>query len=204
VNPALAGVALAVVAGAAIAVSARNARTATFGLVIALILAPVIADPIPAAIGLAARLVGSVLAGYLMWIATRGERVQTSGSLVGWPTEILLAAAAATVGFGVHDLGVPFHGPAPAAAAGLALVALSVVPVVTGRDILRIGIGLSLLLTGSLLVVTSLDGTPGQLEQVLIAGLVASLGGAVAILVVTGVSVERARPDGPGRTPQAR
>ena len=29
-------------------------------------------------------------------------------------------AAAATVGFGVHDLGVPFHGPAPAAAAGLA------------------------------------------------------------------------------------
>jgi hypothetical protein len=204
VNPALAGVALAVVAGAAIAVSAGNARTATFGLVIALILAPVVADPIPEAIGLAARLVGAVLAGYLLWIATRGERVQTSGSLIGWPTELFLAAAAAVVGVGVYDLGVPFHGPAPAAAAGFVLVALAVVPLVSGRDILRIGIGLALLLTGSLLVVTSLVGTPDELEQVLIAGLVASLGGTVAVLVAAGTPDERARPDGPGQAPETQ
>ena len=53
-----------------------------------------------------------------------------------------------------------------------------------GRDILRIGIGLVLLLTGALLVRTSLGGTPTELEDILSAGLVATLGGAVAILAI--------------------
>jgi hypothetical protein len=61
---------------------------------------------------------------------------------------------------------------------------------VNGRDILRIGLGLGLLLGGALLVRTSLGGTPDALEQVLTAGLVASLGGAVAVLAIT------ARSDG--------
>ena len=52
----------------------------------------------------------------------------------------------------------------------------------TGRDILRVGLGLVLLLSAALLIRTTLGGTPDQLEQVLSAGLVATLGGAVAIL----------------------
>jgi hypothetical protein len=192
VNPALAGVALAVVIGAVVAVSARNARTAIFGLVVTMVGAPLLADPAATPIGLAARLVGAVLAGYLLWIAARGHNVRTAGSRVGWPTEVFLAVAAAAVGYGSHGLGAPAGGPPLAAAAGVALAALAVLPVVTGHDILRVGVGLGLLLGGALLVRTSLAGTPDQLEQVVTAGLVATLGGAVAILAAA------ARADGPG------
>ena len=190
-NPALAGVALAVVVGAVVAGSARDARTAIFGLVIAMLGSPFLADPTAAPLGLTARLVGAVLAGYLLWIAARGHQVRTAGSLVGWPTDAFLALAAAVVGYGSNGLGAPAAGPPAAAAAGFALAALAILPVATGRDILRVGIGLCLLLTGALLIRVSLGGTPDQLEQVLTAGLVATLGGAVAILAAA------ARADGP-------
>jgi hypothetical protein len=190
VNPALAGVALAVIVGAIVAGSARNARTAIFGLVVTMVGVPLLADPPAVPLGLAARLVAAVLAGYLLWIAARGNRVRTGGSLLGWPTDAFLAIGAAVVGYGSHGLGAPAAGPPLAAAAGFALAALSVIPVVNGRDILRIGLGLGLLLGGALLVVTSLDGTPDAFDQVLTAGLVASLGGAVAILAIA------ARSDG--------
>ena len=190
-NPALAGVALAVVVGAVIAGSARNARAAILGLLVVLIGSPFLADPTATALSLAARLVGAVLAGYLLWVATRGRGVRTGGSSVGWPTEAFLAAAAAVVGYGGHGLGAPAAGPALASAAGFALAALAVLPVVTGRDVLRIGIGLCLLLGGALLVRTGLGGTPDPLEQLMTAGLVATLGGVVAILAMV------ARRDGP-------
>ena len=92
-NPALAGVALAVVVGAVVAGSARDARTAIFGLVVAMLgVARSWPIRLPAPLGLAARLVGAVLAGYLLWIAARGHGVRTGGSLVGWPTDAFLAA----------------------------------------------------------------------------------------------------------------
>lgn len=183
-NPALAGVALAVVIGAVIAGSARSARTAVLGLVVTMIGVPFIADPVAAPLALAARLVGAVLAGYLLWVAARGAFTRTGGSRVGWPTDAFLAVAAAIVGYGSHGLGAPAGGPDLASGAGFALAALAVLPVVYGRDVLRIGIGLCLLIGGALLVRTGLGGTPDPLEQVLTAGLVASLGGAVAILAV--------------------
>ena len=189
-NPALAGVALAILVGAVVAGSARNARTAILGLVVAMVGVPLLADPPVAPLALAGRLVAVVLAGYLLWIAARGVRMRTGGSLVGWPTEAFVAIAGAAVGYGSHGLGAPAAGPALASAAGFALAALSVLPVVNGRDVLRIGLGLGLLLNAALLVRTSLGGTPDQLEQLLTAGLVATLGGAVAILAVA------ARTDG--------
>ena len=209
-NPALAGVALAVVVGAVIAGSARNARTAIFGLVITMVGVPLLADPVAAPLPLAARLVAAVLAGYLLWIATRGPRVRTGGSLVGWPTETFLAIAAATVGYGSHGLGAPAAGPALAAAAGFALAALAVLPVVTGRDILRIGLGLGLLLGGALLVRTSLGGPPDPIEQLMTAGLVATLGGAIAILAIaarsdggSGFELSATTPRRPGHVAEA-
>jgi hypothetical protein len=190
VNPALAGVALAVAVGALVAGSARNARTAILGLVVTMVAAPVLADPLPGSLGLAARLVAAILAGYLLWVATRGPRLRTGGSLVGWPTDAFLAAAAAVVGYGSHGLGAPAAGPALASAAGFALAALAIVPIVTGRDVLRVGLGLGLLISGALLVRTGVGGTPDALEELLTAGLVATLGGTVAILALT------ARTDG--------
>ncbi len=190
-NPALAGVALAVVVGALVAGSARNARTAILGLVVTMVGAAALADPLPASLGLAARLVGAILAGYLLWVATRGTGLRTGGSLVGWPTDAFLAAAAAVVGYGSHGLGAPAAGPALASAAGFALAALAIVPIINGRDVLRVGLGLGLLIGGALLVRTGVGGTPDELEELLTAGLVATLGGAVAILAIT------ARSDGP-------
>lgn len=189
-NPALAGVAIAVIVGAVMAGSARNARTAVLGLVVTMVGAPLVADPPAAPLGLAARLVGAVLAGYLLWVAARDIRLRTGGSLVGWPTEAFLAIAGAVVGYGSHGLGAPAAGPPIASAAGFALAALSVLPVVNGRDVMRIGLGLGLLLGGALLVRTGLGGTPDALEELLTAGLVAALGGAVAVLAAA------ARSDG--------
>jgi len=190
VNPALAGVALAVVLGAVVAASARNARAAVFGLIVAMVGGAFLADPLPDSLGLAARVVGAVLAGYLMWVAGRDAAVRTGGSRLGWPAELLVAGAAAVVGYGSHGLGAPATGPALAGAAGFAVAALAVAPVVNGRDVLRIGLGLGLLVTGAILVRTSLGGTPAALEQLAIAGLVAVLGGATAAVAIA------ARTDG--------
>ncbi|HEU5321356.1 MAG TPA: hypothetical protein VFX28_11160, partial [Methylomirabilota bacterium] len=185
-------VALAVVLGAVIAASARNARTAVLGLVLVMVGGAFVADPLPGSLGLAARLVGSVLGGYLLWIAARGTDARTGGSRLGWPAELLVAAAAAVVGYGSHGLGAPGAGPAVAQAAGFALAALAVAPLLNGGDILRLGVGLNLLLTGAILARTTLGGTPDTLEQLAIAGLVAVLGGVVAIAAAT------ARADGIG------
>jgi hypothetical protein len=181
-NPALAGVALAVIVGAIVAVSARDARTAVLGLAVTMIAAPAIADPITATSGLAARVVAAVLAVYLLWIAVRSGEAPTGGSRLGWAAEAALAASAAIVGYDQHGLGAAGLGPPIAQAAGFALAALAVAPLITGRDVLRIGIGLLLLMEGALLVAVGLDGTPSALEQIVTAGLIVGLGGAIAVL----------------------
>jgi hypothetical protein len=181
-NPALAGVVLAITVGAIVAVSVREARTAVLGLAVALVGAPILADPMADTTALAARVVASVLAVYLLWIAVRDGEWGTSGSRLGWAAEASLAAAAAIVGYGTHGLGAPALGPSLAQAGGFALAALAVIPLVTGRDVVRIGLGLLLLTNGALLVRVALGGTPAALEQLVTAGLVVGLGGAVAIL----------------------
>lgn len=205
-NPALAGVALAVVVGAVVAASARNARTAILGLVAVMLFGSFLAEPAGEPLGLAARLVGASLSGYLLWIAARGGGVWTGGSTLGWPTELLVGGAAAVVGYGSHGLGAPPLGPALAQAAGFAVATLSIALVANGRDIVRVGMGLLMLTSGAILVRTALGGTPQPLEQVVIAGLVAGLGGAIAVLAVSaraqGVDFELA-PERSGRVRRA-
>ena len=191
-NPALAGVALAVVVGAIVATSARNARTAVLGLVVVLVGAALVADPLPDSLGLLARLIGSVLCGYLLWVATRGGDAVTGGSRLGWPTELLVAAAAAMAGYASHTSAGPgggggivigaADGPALAQAAGFAVAALAAGPIVNGRDVVRMGIGLLLLILGTVLVRSALGGDPGIVEQLVIGGLVAVVGGTCATL----------------------
>ena len=190
-NPALAGVALAVLAGAIVAVAARDSRAAVVGLAAALILAPLVAAPVGSSLGLAARLAGAILGAYLLWVAVRGG-APTGGSRIGWPAEALLGLGGLVVGFGTHGLGADPLGPAEAQAAGFALAALAVVPVATGRDVVRLGTGLFILLQGALLVRVGLGGTPGELEQLATAALIAAVGGSVAVLAYA------ARSDGGG------
>ncbi len=181
-NPILLATAAAVVGGAVIAVSAREGRAAVLGLGISLIAAPLLANPVPGVLGLAVRIVSALLAVYLLWVTLRETSQATRGSLLGWPVDLLTAAAAFVIGFGTPGLGAEALGPAEAQAAGFALAAMAVNPIVFGRDAYRLGIGLILLVTGATLVRTSLAGTPTPFEQLITSGLTIALGGAVAVL----------------------
>jgi hypothetical protein len=189
-NPALAAVAIAILAGAVAAVFVRDARIAVIALAVVLLATPFLADPIAPASGLVARVLGAILATYLLWIAVRDGAFQTGGSRLGWAADGLVATAAAVVGFASHGLGAPTLGPAVASACGFALAALAVAPLLTGRDVVRVGIGLSLLLQGALVVRCGLGGTPSTLEELVTAGAVAALGGAIGVLAMA------ARTDG--------
>lgn len=183
-NPALAALTCVVVAGAVVAVSAREAHAALLGVLAALLGAVLIADPLPGPLPIAARLVAAFLAARLIAVGIRGEGEATAGSRLGWPVEALLAAAAALIGYGTHGLGAPGEGPPEAQAAGFAIGVLAAAPIVTGRDVFRLGIGAILLLVGGLLVRQSLGGTPSDLEQLVTSGLIVGLGGAVAMIAL--------------------
>lgn len=196
-NPILAGVTIAVVVGAVAAVAARDARITVLGLTVALVLSPLLAEPAASPLALAARFTGAVLAGYLLGIVARDRpdlargSPATGGSRIGWPAEILLALGALVVGFAAHGLGAPADGPALASAAGFAVAALALAPIVTGRDVLRVGAGTLLLIDGGLIVRAALGGTAGDFEQLVSAGLLVVLAGVLAALA------SGARADGP-------
>jgi hypothetical protein len=183
VNLALAAITAVVVGGAVVAVTARDARATLLGLLVVLLGSALIADPLPGPLPIAARMAAAFLACRLIAVAIRGEGVVTSGSRLGWPVEVLAAVAAAFVGIGTHGLGATPAGPGEAQAAGFAVGVLAVAPIVSGRDVLRLGIGAMLLLVGASLVRVGLAGTPSDLEQLVASGLVIGLGGAVAIIV---------------------
>ena len=197
-TPIIAIVALAVVGGAVVVVSSRDPRTVLLALAVALVATPLVADPLASPLGLAARLVGAILATYLLWVVARHRgdggviASPTGGSRIGWPAEILVAAGAGVVGFAAHGLGAPAGGPPLASAAGFAVAALAVAPVVTGRDVIRVGTGLLLLIDAGLIVRIALGGTPGDVEQLVTAAMLIVLAGALAALAAN------ARADGVG------
>ena len=182
-NPALAAITAVVVGGAVVAVTARDARVTLLGLLVVLLGSALLADPLPGPLPTAARMVAAFLACRLLAVSIRGDGVVTNGSRLGWPVELLAAVAAALVGLGTHGLGATPAGPGAAQAAGFAVGALAVAPIVSGRDVLRLGVGAMLLLVGASLVRVGLAGTPSELEQLVMSGLVIGLGGAVAIIV---------------------
>jgi hypothetical protein len=184
VNLALAGLACVVVAGAVVAVSARETRAALLGLLVALLGASLVADPLPGPLPIAARLASAFLACRIIAVAIRNLDEPTSGSRLGWPVDVLAAAAAAIIGFGTHGLGAPGLGPAEAQAAGFALGVLAASPIVSSRDVFRLGMGAILLVVGGLLVREGIGGTPSELEQLVTSGLVVGLGGAIGVLIL--------------------
>lgn len=183
-NPALAGLTCVVIAGAVTAVAAREPRVALLGLLVVLLGAAFLADPLPSPLAMSGRIVAAVLAARLIAIAIRGGDERTAGSRLGWPVEALAAAAAAVVGYGTHGLGAPGGGPPEAQAAGFAIGVLAAAPIVSGRDVFRLGTGSILLLTAGLLVRQAIGGTPSELEELATSGLVVGLGGAVAALTL--------------------
>jgi len=183
VNLALAAITAVVVGGAVVAVTARDARATLLGLLVVLLGSAVLADPLPGPLPIAARMASAFLACRLIAVAIRGDGVLTSGSLLGWPVDVLAAVAALLVGVGTHGLGATPAGPVTAQAAGFAVGVLAVAPIVSGRDVLRLGVGAMLLLVAASLVRVGLAGTPSDLEELVESGLVIGLGGAIAIIV---------------------
>jgi len=184
VTPWLAALAVAVVAGGVIAVSAHEARAAILGLTISGVTAPLLADPPPTPLPLAARLLAAILAGYLLWVSVR-ERPLTRGSRLGWPVEAMLAAAAAVAGLGAAGFAGPAGGPPEAEAAAFALGALAIGPILRTADVFRLAIGLLLAILGAGVGRVALAGTPVPLDHLVMAGLTIVLAAAVGAIART-------------------
>lgn len=176
------------VAGALVAITGRDARIALVGLLVALVAAPLLADPAPEAAAVGVRIVAALLGGYLLFMTLRDSSAVTRGSLVGLPAETLAAAAAYVIGYGTSGLGSAPLGPTAASATGFALAVISVAPIVRGADVFRLGVALAILVTGAELVRVGLAGTPAPLEQLMTAGLTVGLLGTVAVLCANTVT----------------
>ena len=181
-NPFQFGAAVALLAGALIAVSSRDPRWALAGVVISLGLAPVLADPLPAPLAIAVRLIGALLGTQLVLSALRPAPAGTEGTPLGPVSIALGAAAAAVVGYATSGVGSAAVGPPLATAVGFGLATLAVGPLLLGRDILRVGIGMVLLITAGELVRAGWAGTPSALEQVFAAGLTLAVLAATAAI----------------------
>jgi len=189
VSPFQLGAALVVLAGGLLAISARDSRWVAAGLVAAVGLASLVADPLPTALAVAIRAVAAVLGGYVLVLALRcdgaaGSRAwQAGGPPLGPVTPALAALAAGLVGYMASGAGSAAAGPALATGAGLALATLAIGPLLLGRDIVRIGTGVALLVTAAELLRAGLAGTPGALEQAVTAGLSVAVLGTLAAIV---------------------
>lgn len=205
-TPALVVVALVVTGGAVAAVSAREPRLATLGLLVALLGAPFVADPLPGTIAVAARLVGTVLGAYVVWVSLRAAPGPTVGSRIGWPGAAAIAMAAFAAGWlsattiGAGLASISGDGPSSGAAAAslvagspvaraalgasFALVALAAGPVLVARDVLRLGLGLLLLIAAVELLGEALGGRADDPYELALGILYAGGGLAVAGLVL--------------------
>ncbi|HSW42078.1 MAG TPA: hypothetical protein VLM76_06185 [Patescibacteria group bacterium] len=171
--------------GAGVATGARGARAASLGALACLVFAPFVADPdfdLPVALF---RIVAGVLAGFLLLVASR-RAGDESGSSLGLPATLAAVAGAFAAGLGATAVGLPAFGPGAAVGAGLACLAVAVVPAVRARDAFRLGIALIVLANGGLLLRNGLAGTAPPLEVVV--GGAALVGLAAAVVTLCGVA----------------
>ena len=193
---ALVAIVLAICAGAVIAVSSRDSGAAAIGLAIALVGAAVLVEPLPSAAILGVRIVAALLVATIIRSALRGGSRQPSP--LGWPAEALLATGAAIAGLGLAvglaslaaAGGVPIGEPSPpvpdgpgvpgtlvitgmalTVAAGTALLAVGIPPLVYGRPGARRAIGLVLVTQAVLLIRIGIAGPAVELEEIARAAL---------------------------------
>lgn len=206
-TPAL--VILAVLVGVAgvVAVAAPDPRAAALAAFAAIGLAAFVADPLPGAVALAARVTGSALAGWLAWIALRGAPRATDRSALGWPGAAAVAVVAFVAGWlAAESLGTSLRvaaaaGQAPTAAASslaagspvaaaavgaaCALVVLAASPILQPRDGVRLGLGVVLLLAAGSLLGNGLGMGPDDAAELAFAVLTAAAGAGIAAVAAT-------------------
>ena len=167
--------------GAAVATGARDARIASLGVAGLLVVAPFVADPLPAPLPLAFGVAAGILAGFLVFVAARRVPDGPAPAL-GLPATLVAAAAGYVAGLGATAVAVPRLGPDAALAAGLAALAVAIGPIAVTRDIFRLGPALVVLAAAGALVMTALGGTPPPLTGIATGILVVALAAGVAVV----------------------
>ncbi len=173
--------AVAAVLGAAVAITARNGIVVALGLFVAMCTAPLASSPEPSDLAIAFRILGALLGAYLLGASARSQSIASEGSGVGIVPVAAVAAAAFVAGWFVTPV-KPLAGPLAAQAAGVALVALAVVPL-AGRDLLRAGGGVTTLALGVALLLQAWVGTWSSLQQIVMTALLVGIVGATSLLV---------------------
>jgi hypothetical protein len=173
--------AVAAVVGGVIAIAARDGRLVALGLVMAMIAAPLASAPEPPALTIAFWILGALLAGYLLWIATPARSVSSEGSGIGPVAEVAAAAAAFCIGWLIVPV-KPLAGPVAAQAAGVSLVALAIAPL-TGRNVLRVGTGFAVLALGLSLLLEAWVGLASPLLEIVVMALLIGIVGATSLLL---------------------
>ena len=194
-----------VTAGAIAAVSARTPRLAVLGLLVAVVGAAFVADPLPGPLGLLARLAGTTLGTYLVWISLRRAPEAMPAAATGWAGSAAIAVAAFAAGYlAAGTLGAALGGGSPdgpgsggvaaaltagsvvsraAVGAALALASLAAPQVLLARDAFRLSVGLLLVVASAGLVVNALVGRVSDVAE-LAGALLTALGGAGAAAVI--------------------
>jgi hypothetical protein len=182
--------AVAVVLGGVVAATGRDGRIVVLGLMLAAVAASLVASPLPGSLAVTARILGAMLAAYLLWAAAGSGTVNSAGSAIGLVAECAVAVAAFAVGLALKPVD-PLAGPVEAQAAGLSLIALAIVPL-AGRDVFRMGVGVTLLTLGSSLLVGAWSGPTPPLEQLAMAALLVGIAGATSLLIPSAEAEEAA------------
>jgi hypothetical protein len=172
--------ALVAVGGGLLAISGRDSRIVVGGLLVAMIAVPLAASPEPSILTIGFRVIGALLAGYLMWMAARTQSITSEGSGIGIAAEALIAVAAFAVGWFVAPV-KPLAGPLAAQAAGFSLAALAVVPL-TGRNVMRVGTAAAILALSLSLLLSAWIGPMPALEQMVLMVLLVGIVGATSLL----------------------
>lgn len=180
IHPYVAAAAIAMIAGI-VAISARDARVVAVGLLLAMCAALLVTSPEPAMLAIVFRVLGSLLAAYLLWAAARGRSIDAEGSGIGILAECAVAAAAFSAGWFVAPV-KPLSGPLVAQAAGITLIAISIVPL-AGRNVLRVGAGATILVLGGSMLLAAWVGQPSSLWHASLTALLVGLVGATSLLI---------------------
>ena len=210
-TPVLVALAVLVVAGAVTAVAASTPRAAVLGLLVALLGAAYLGDPIPGPVGLFARVVGTTLGAYLVWIALRRAPGRLPPASAGWLGSGAIALAAFVAGWlAAGGLGAALdaasgpgggsgiagvdtalvHGSLvarAAVAAAFALTAVALPQVALPRDTLRLGTGCLLLVAAAGLVGNALAGQLDAVAELALAVLTALAGAGAAAVIAASI-----------------
>ncbi len=200
VTPVLVIVAVLATAGGVVAVAAPSPRHATLGAFAALLLAGLVADPLPSAAGVVARLAGPALGGWLVWIALRKAPATAAHTTLGWAGSVGLAVTAFAIGWlaatsfagalassgaaagdiAGQTLGGGSLVDRAAIGAAAALGVLAAAPVIVPRDGHRLGLGVVLLVAAGGLLCASLGIAIDDTLELALALLAALTGAALA------------------------